>query len=122
MHTEAELRPLLTEVADQGWAEVEQELEIGLSSLAAPIRDVDGAVVTAINVSTTGGDRRRAPGQRADRGRGDQRRPGEHVRALTDGIDPLTIRLRVCGNTTHVGQAVGIQIRMAPEPRFPQAK
>ena len=61
MHTEAELRPLLAEVADQGWAEVEQELEVGLFSLAAPVRDVDGAVVAAINVSTTGGDRRRAP-------------------------------------------------------------
>jgi IclR family pca regulon transcriptional regulator len=59
VHTEAELRPLLTEVAAQGWAEVDQELEIGLFSLAAPVRDVDGAVVAAINVSTTGGEQGR---------------------------------------------------------------
>ena len=57
MHTESELRALLAEVAAQGWAEVDQELEVGLFSLAAPVRDVDGAVVAAINVSTTGGDR-----------------------------------------------------------------
>ena len=57
VHTESELRPLLAEVSAQGWAEVDSELEVGLFSLAAPIRDVDGAVVAAINVSTTGGDR-----------------------------------------------------------------
>ncbi len=57
VHTEGELRALLAEVAAQGWAEVDQELDVGLFSLAAPVRDVDGAVVAAINVSTTGGDR-----------------------------------------------------------------
>ncbi|HEY5788759.1 MAG TPA: IclR family transcriptional regulator C-terminal domain-containing protein [Microlunatus sp.] len=57
LHTESELRPLLAEVAAQGWAEVDQELEVGLFSLAAPVRDVDGAVVAAINVSTTGPER-----------------------------------------------------------------
>ena len=42
VHTEAELRPLLAGVAEQGWAEVDQELEIGLYSLAAPVRDATG--------------------------------------------------------------------------------
>jgi len=37
----------------QGWALVDQELEEGLRSLAVPLRDADGAVVAAVNVSTT---------------------------------------------------------------------
>lgn len=53
VHAEPELRALLTEVAEQGWAEVDQELEAGLYSLAAPVRDAGGTVVAAINVSTT---------------------------------------------------------------------
>lgn len=57
VHREPELRELLTQVADQGWAEVDQELEAGLYSLAAPVRDAAGAVVAAINVSTTNPER-----------------------------------------------------------------
>ncbi|MGH8827829.1 MAG: IclR family transcriptional regulator domain-containing protein [Jiangellaceae bacterium] len=41
----------LARVRDQGWALVDQELEEGLRSIAAPIRDVTGAVVAAINIS-----------------------------------------------------------------------
>lgn len=59
VHTEGELRSLLTEVAAQGWAEVDSELEVGLFSLAAPIRDRDGSVVAAINVSTAGAEQGR---------------------------------------------------------------
>lgn len=47
-----ELRPLLERVRRQGWAIVDQELEPGLRSVAAPIRDRSGAVVAAVNVST----------------------------------------------------------------------
>ncbi|GAA1630138.1 IclR family transcriptional regulator domain-containing protein [Georgenia ruanii] len=61
-----ELRPLtrytLTAVEDllaelatvraQGWALVDEELEEGLRSIAAPIRDRDGRVVAACNMST----------------------------------------------------------------------
>jgi IclR family transcriptional regulator, pca regulon regulatory protein len=36
----------------QGWALVDQELERGLRSIAAPVRDRAGAVVAAVNVST----------------------------------------------------------------------
>jgi IclR family pca regulon transcriptional regulator len=43
----------LHRVRDQGWAIVDQELEVGLRSVAAPIRHRDGTVVAAINVSTT---------------------------------------------------------------------
>jgi IclR family pca regulon transcriptional regulator len=57
VHTEADLRSLLARVAEQGWAEVDQELEPGLYSLAAPIRDADLRVVAAINVSTTSPER-----------------------------------------------------------------
>ena len=43
--------------ADRGWALVDQELEEGLRSLAAPIRDGDGKVIAAVNVSTHAGRR-----------------------------------------------------------------
>ncbi|HEY6758031.1 MAG TPA: IclR family transcriptional regulator C-terminal domain-containing protein [Baekduia sp.] len=52
IHDEAELRAELDRVRDQGWALVDQELEPGLRSVAAPIHDRDGLVVAAINVST----------------------------------------------------------------------
>jgi IclR family pca regulon transcriptional regulator len=48
----ASLRAELAEVRAQGWALVDQELEEGLRSVAAPIRDRGGAVVAAINLST----------------------------------------------------------------------
>jgi len=39
-------------VRKQGWALVDQELEDGLRSIAAPVRDPHGRVVAAVNVST----------------------------------------------------------------------
>ncbi|MBQ0902063.1 IclR family transcriptional regulator C-terminal domain-containing protein [Micromonospora sp. U21] len=47
----AKLRTLLVKIAAQGYAIVDQELEEGLRSLAAPIRGEHGAVVAAVNVS-----------------------------------------------------------------------
>ncbi len=41
----------LSKVRAQGWAMVDQELELGLMSMAAPIRDGDGQVIAAVNVS-----------------------------------------------------------------------
>jgi len=41
----------LARIRAQGWALVDQELEEGLRSIAAPIRDRDGRVVAAVNVS-----------------------------------------------------------------------
>jgi IclR family transcriptional regulator, pca regulon regulatory protein len=52
IHDETELRAELDRVRAQGWALVDQELEAGLRSIAAPIHDGDGHVVAAINVST----------------------------------------------------------------------
>lgn len=46
-------RAVLETVREQGWAIVDQELEAGLRSVAAPVHDASGAVVAAINVSTT---------------------------------------------------------------------
>lgn len=43
----------LSVVREQGYAVVDQELEIGLRSVAAPIRGRDGSVIAAINVSTS---------------------------------------------------------------------
>ena len=46
------LRAALDTVAAQGWALNDQELEQGLRSLAAPIRDRSGSTVAAVNIST----------------------------------------------------------------------
>lgn len=45
------LRAELTRIRAQGWALVDQELEVGLRSVAAPIRDGDGRMIAAVNVS-----------------------------------------------------------------------
>ncbi|AGZ42123.1 putative IclR-family transcriptional regulator [Actinoplanes friuliensis DSM 7358] len=47
----ASLRTELGKVRDQGFAIVDQELEEGLRSMAAPVRDRAGAVTAAVNVS-----------------------------------------------------------------------
>jgi IclR family pca regulon transcriptional regulator len=61
----AEIRPLtsraidnadalaaeLDRVREQGWALVDQELEEGLRSVAAPVRDAGGRTIAAVNVS-----------------------------------------------------------------------
>ena len=49
------LRRELHKIRTQGWALVDQELEEGLRSIAAPIRDADGQVIAAINISTDAG-------------------------------------------------------------------
>src|SRR5262245_32113064 len=48
---EAELRRILAQVARQGYATVDQELEEGLRSIAAPIRSRSGRTLAAVNVS-----------------------------------------------------------------------
>ena len=49
---EEALRAELAAVAERGWCVVDQELEPGLRSLAAPVHDRHGAVVAALNLST----------------------------------------------------------------------
>jgi len=53
--TRAELEAVLADVRRQGWALVDEELEVGLRSLAAPLRDASGRAVAAMNVSTHAG-------------------------------------------------------------------
>jgi IclR family pca regulon transcriptional regulator len=45
------LRAALDKVREQGWALVDQELEEGLRSIAAPIRDRSGDTIAAVNLS-----------------------------------------------------------------------
>jgi IclR family pca regulon transcriptional regulator len=45
------LRAELMHIRQQGWALVDQELEEGLRSIAAPIRDPEGRVIAALNLS-----------------------------------------------------------------------
>ena len=55
-HTITDRKKLVAElhrVRDQGWALVDQELEEGLRSIAAPIRDRTGEVVAALNLSAS---------------------------------------------------------------------
>lgn len=56
LHRPADLRAELARVRDQGWALVDQELERGLTSMAAPIHGADGAVAAALNVSAAAMD------------------------------------------------------------------
>lgn len=49
------LRGVIEEVRRQGWALVDEELEDGVRSVAAPVRDRAGRTVAAINVSTHAG-------------------------------------------------------------------
>jgi IclR family pca regulon transcriptional regulator len=46
-----ELLAELRRIREQGWTIVDQELEAGLRSLAAPIRGTSGEVVAAVNLS-----------------------------------------------------------------------
>ncbi len=53
--TPADLRAELDRVRGQGYSLVDQELELGLRSLAVPITDAAGRTVAAINVSVAAG-------------------------------------------------------------------
>ena len=48
----SKLRKVLAQVREAGFAMLDQELEVGLRSIAVPVRDGRGAVVAAINVGT----------------------------------------------------------------------
>ena len=48
---EEQLREVLRQVAESGYSYSAQDLEIGLASLAVPVRDRSGAVVAGLSVS-----------------------------------------------------------------------
>lgn len=50
--TPSALRSAIEKIRVDGYSIVDQELEEGLRSLAAPIRDASGAIVASVNVST----------------------------------------------------------------------
>lgn len=50
-----QLREVLTRVREQGWALVEDELEVGVRSLAVPVRDLSQRTIAAVNVSAHAG-------------------------------------------------------------------
>ncbi|WP_372449033.1 IclR family transcriptional regulator domain-containing protein [Qaidamihabitans albus] len=52
---ESEFRRELRTVQEQGWSLVAEELELGLLSISAPVRDQTGAVVAALASSTSSG-------------------------------------------------------------------
>ena len=51
LHAPESLDAELARVRRQGWALVDGELEVGLRSIAVPIRDRSGAVIAAVNLS-----------------------------------------------------------------------
>jgi IclR family pca regulon transcriptional regulator len=48
--SQARLREILVEVRQQGYAMIEEELEVGLRSIAVPVRGASGSVIAALNV------------------------------------------------------------------------
>jgi len=49
------LRQIVHAVSRQGWAYVDQELEEGLRSISVPVRDAQGRIIAAMNVSGQAG-------------------------------------------------------------------
>ena len=79
---EQRLRGILDEVRERGWALVDQELEDGVRSVAAPLRDGTDRAVAAMNVSAHAG--------RVDR----QRMLDEFVPALVEGAATVSRAIR----------------------------
>ncbi|WP_271407595.1 IclR family transcriptional regulator domain-containing protein [Pseudomonas sp. Q1-7] len=52
VHTVEGLRASVAEIRRQGWVIIDQELEMGLRSVAVPVRDSAGQVLAALNVGT----------------------------------------------------------------------
>ena len=52
LHTPDTLREALLETRQRGWVVSDQELQLGLRSLAVPLRDPAGQVLAALNVGT----------------------------------------------------------------------
>jgi IclR family pca regulon transcriptional regulator len=46
-----DLRTAVRRVREQGWSMVDQELEMGLRSVSAPVRGADGRVIAALNLA-----------------------------------------------------------------------
>ena len=53
--SEAEIRKELKIIRENGWALCQDQLELGLISVAAPVRDIRGEIVAAVNCPTNSG-------------------------------------------------------------------
>jgi IclR family pca regulon transcriptional regulator len=79
IRTEAALRERLAQVRERGWAEVDQELETGLRTIAAPVRGSDGRVFAGLGVSSSAATMEELRGQ--------------HLTLLRDGAAEISSRL-----------------------------
>ena len=52
LHTPEAIRASIEDIRQQGWVIIDQELEVGLRSLAVPLKDSAGQVLAALNVGT----------------------------------------------------------------------
>lgn len=52
VYTSEGLRASIAEIRQQGWVIIDQELEMGLRSIAVPLKDSAGQVLAALNVGT----------------------------------------------------------------------
>lgn len=50
MTSKAKLRGIIRATRSQGWTLVDEELELGLRSISAPIRARNGGIIAALNV------------------------------------------------------------------------
>jgi IclR family pca regulon transcriptional regulator len=89
----ARLAEILDAVARDGYALVDQELEEGLRSIAAPVRDGRGRVVAAVNVSTHAG--RDEPGRARE----------QILPALLDAAARISADLAAVGDRVEIPQA-----------------
>lgn len=55
LHTPEAIRASIDEIRQKGWVIIDQELEVGLRSLAVPLKDSAGQVLAALNVGTSAG-------------------------------------------------------------------
>ena len=55
IHTPEGLRASIAEIRQQGWVIIDQELEMGLRSVAVPLKDSAGQVLAALNVGVHAG-------------------------------------------------------------------
>ncbi|NWD84341.1 helix-turn-helix domain-containing protein [Pseudomonas reactans] len=55
LHTPEAIRASIAEIRQLGWVIIDQELEVGLRSLAVPLKDSAGQVLAALNVGTHAG-------------------------------------------------------------------
>lgn len=53
LDTPEQVKEQLPKIAERGWSLIDEELELGLRAVAAPVRDDTGRVIAAINVSMT---------------------------------------------------------------------